>query len=245
MKAQRRHELQHNVLDAELAKGVQFVRGHRTLLGWAGAVAVIAVAVLFYMLHHSSQKRLEVQAQYERLTMDPEITEQEQADGLKTLSQASDKYYAALALARLGDLYARQLVGAALMPPAQQNEFAETAAGYYRRVIDNYPDQKQAVAEAHLGMGKLQESRGDAAAARTEYQSVLVMRETAGWPVGVQAQLAMQGLESYKGPVRMATTTSASAPASAPATLPAEPRRSATQPVGAKAKATTRPGAKP
>jgi len=216
MKSQRRHELQHNVLDAEIAKGVQYARSHRTILSWGVVIAAVALLVVWLAVGHVRKKGLEAQRQYERLTMDAEITEAEQMDGLKTLSQGRDKRYAALALVRLGDVYAMQLLGAMGMPAAQQGELAEMAAGFYRQVIDRYPDQKQAVAEARLGLGKLSESRGDLAAAREQYQAVLLMTELAGRPVLVRAQMEMQGLEAIRGPIRMATTTSA--PASAPAT---------------------------
>jgi ABC-type Na+ efflux pump permease subunit len=216
MKSQRRHELQHNVLDAEIAKGVQYARSHRTILSWGVVIAAVALLVVWLAVGHVRKKGLEAQRQYERLTMDAEITEAEQMDGLKTLSQGRDKRYAALALVRLGDVYAMQLLGAMGMPAAQQGELAEMAAGFYRQVIDRYPDQKQAVAEARLGLGKLSESRGDLAAAREQYQAVLMMTELAGRPVLVRAQMEMQGLEAIRGPIRMATTTSA--PASAPAT---------------------------
>jgi hypothetical protein len=235
MKSQRRHELQQNVLDTELARGVEFVRTHRTALGWGLVIAVVAVFAIFYVVRHFGQKALEVQAQYERLTMDPEMTEQEQAEGFKAVSQDSNKHYAALALVRLGDLYARQLVGAAGMLAAQRDELADIAAGYYRRVIEGHQDRKQALAEAHLGMGKLQESRGELTAARSEYQSVLLMTELRGWPVRDQAEQAKQDLDSFKQPIRMATTSSA------PATAPAAQRKGASQPAEAKAQQEGKP----
>lgn len=237
MKAQRRHELQQNVLGAELARSAEFVRAHRTVLGWGIVIVVVAVIAAFAATGHVRRKALELQAQYERLTTDLEMTEMEQAAGLKALSQGSDKHYAALALVRLGDLHAKQLVGASGMAAAQQKELADIAAGYYRRVIDGYRDQKQALGEAHLSMGKLQESCGDLAAARLEYQSVLLMTELGGQPVAVRAQLGMQSLDSFKDPVRMATTTSA------PATAPAAQRGAASQPAETKAPQGAKPQA--
>ena len=232
MKAQRRHELQQNVLDAELAKGVDFLRRRRTAIVWGVVLVVAAVLLLAYGVSSARNRHRAVQAKYDRLTMSPAVTGQEFLDGMKSLAEADDKAIAALATVQVGKFYAAQFAQAGgVVADPQQKDLADQAAAYYRRAIDSFPGQRLAAGEAHLGLARLAEGQGDFATAVKEYQSIAGMADLMGTPTALAARDGLSRIDRIKTPVRMATTTSAPAgarpvarpPTTAPAEAPPAP----------------------
>jgi hypothetical protein len=229
MKAQRRHELQQNVLGAELNRGLEFVKERRTPLVWGVVLLVLAVFVVWHTVSKARATQRDLQTTYDRLTGTPSLPAQEFLDGMKSLSESSNKPIAALATVQVAKFYLSRFSAAGgMVADPQQKALADQASAYFRRAIQKFGDQRSIVAESHLGLARLAESIGDFAAAANEYQAVTGMMDLAGTPVGVEAMTALAKLDRIKTPVRMATTSSApsaTAPAKAPTLAPAQSRR--------------------
>ena len=211
MKSQRRHELQHNILDAELGKGIDFLRRRRTPIVWGIVLAVLAVLVVTYTVRSAQNKRQVLQATYDRLIASSVVTGQEFLDGMKSIAESSDQTLAALATVQVGKYYAAQFSAAGGMAAdPRQKDLSDQAAAYYHRAIQGFPDQRMAVAEAYLGLARLAEGAGDFNTARGEYQTVKSMADL-GTPAPMEAAEALERLDRIKAPVRMATTSSAPA----------------------------------
>jgi len=223
MRAQRRHELHRNELYAELARLVEFVKKWRTYIVWGLALGVLAVLAGVYMVRSAERKRLSLADTYDRLSFDATTTPDAFLDGMKTLADSADRRLAAMAAFQIGDYYYWGSIAAGGMSgDPRRKELADQAAAYFRRTIRDFPDQPLPVAQAHIGLAKLAESEGDFAAAAKEYQAVTTMKDLAGYPIVADARQGLGELDGIKGPVRMATTTSAPAGA-APGTSAAAP----------------------
>lgn len=212
MKAQRRHELQHNVLDAELTKGIEFLRRRRTPIVWSVVLAALAILVVTYAVRSAQNKERSLQATYDRLASLVTVTPQEFLDGMKSLAESSDRHLAAMATVQVGKYYAAQFsaAGGESSDP-RQRDLSGQAAAYYRRAIEKFPGERLAVAEAHLGLGRLAEGSSDFTTAAQEYKTVKGMADLAGTPVLLEATEALNRLDRITAPVRMATTSSAPA----------------------------------
>lgn len=210
MKSQRRHELQHNVLDAELARGVDFLRRRRTPLVWGVILVAAALLIVTYAVRSAQAKERSLQATYDRLVTSYTVTGQEFLDGMKSLADCSDKRIAAMATVQVGNYYAAQfsVVGGVIADP-RQRDLADQAAAYFRRALADFPNERLSLAEAHVGLARLAEGAGDFAAATQEYQTVTAMTDVAGTPAAAKAAEGLQRLESIKTPVPMATTRAA------------------------------------
>ena len=223
MKARRRHELQENVLSAELSQVVDFFKKRGTAIAWGVLIAALIVFVAVYVRGRSRQKHARLQAQFNTAMTDLALPPEDRIRLLEELAGQDDRQdIAALATVSLGDEYTRKsmtTMAGPLADPAEWKSFADRAAAYYRRAISSFADQKPAVARAHLGLGKLAESRGDLEAAREEYQAVLKIAGLAGHPAAQQAARNMQQLSVLAEPVRMASTAPAE-PTTKPATEP-------------------------
>lgn len=212
MRAQRRHELQHNVLDAELARGIEFIRQHRTVIIWSVVLAAAAILAITYAVRSAQNRKQSLQRRYDHLISSATVTPQEFLDGMKSLAESSDEHLAALATIQVGKYYAAQFLAAGGVPTdPRQRDLSDQAAAYFRRAIKKFPDRSLAVAEAHLGLARLAEGAGDFATAAEEYKTVTEMPGLAGTPQPIEAALALNRLDSLKTPVRMATTASAAA----------------------------------
>ena len=113
MKSTRRHELQHNVLDAELAKLVDFFRKWGTHLAWGLLAVVLIAGVILYVHSKHKQKSRWLQGEYDRLVVnvDPNMKPDVRLEGLSALADQDDNArIAAMACVEIGDEYARQLL---------------------------------------------------------------------------------------------------------------------------------------
>ena len=175
MKSTRRHELQHNVLDAELAKIVGFFKKHGTKLSWGVLVlALVALGWVWWTRKADTQKE-QVQNQYSRLSQlaaSSEIYDKEVINGFRSLSeQDTVRWVAADSLLKLGRIHAT----IALMgnEKTQRDEAILQARKCYQRVVGDFGDFPSFVAAAHVGLGKLAEGQGDFETARKCYKTVL------------------------------------------------------------------------
>ncbi len=223
MKSQRRHELQENVLSAEITQVVNFLRKRGGAIAWGVLIAALIFFVIVYARSRSQQKTARLQADFERATVDPNLPSDQRVRLLEELSeQDDDERLAALATLELGiDCAARMNAAGPATDPVEWKGLADRAAVYYRKVISEFADRKLAVAKAHLGLGKLAESRGDFEAASAEYQAVLRISELSSHPIAMQTGASLRQLGMLARPVQMATTAPTTQPASQPATQPA------------------------
>ncbi len=228
MKAKRRHELQQNVLASEIGKTVEFFRKWGTYIAWGLLVVALVILVVLYARSKTRQRAEQLQAKYDRLVtkqFNPSANLDDLLAGFRGLAdQGDNRRIAADSCVYAGAVCARQgAVGELTSPALLLESPLQQAAEYYRRAISEFPDQSQAVAKAHFGLGKLAESRGDVGAARAEYQVILGMKALAGYPIVTQAEAAIEDLEALAEPVRMATTAPTTSPATAPATTASDP----------------------
>jgi predicted negative regulator of RcsB-dependent stress response len=130
MKAQRRHELQHNVLDAELAKGVEFIRQRRTYIVWGVVLAALAILAVTYTIRSTHNKARSLQARYDHLISSSAVTPQQFLDGMKSLAESSGGQLAALATIQVGKFYAAQFsaAGGESSDPRQRDLSDQAAA---------------------------------------------------------------------------------------------------------------------
>lgn len=214
MKSQRRHDLQHNTLDAELAKIIGFFRrnGNRILL--VVLVAAVIFAGWIYLDRRANLDRAEVQNTYDQLKlrgMMAGANEQEQIKGFQSLSaQNSVAWIAADSLLELGLIYTRKSLQAEKVE--DRDIAAAQATKYFQRVIAEFSSQAPIVAGARLGLGKLAEGKGDFKKAREMYRAVIDTKALAGYPVVGQASRAEAELANLKEDVVLATTLPAWAP---------------------------------
>lgn len=225
MKAQRRHELQQNVLDAKLANGAQFLKKHSNKISLAILVIAVLVFAVVYMIRSQTSAKARVQAEFEAVMANPGLGVDERAKRLADLAaQSTDEFIAAMAWVTLGnDSAAKAVLSAGRGSEDARRQF-QLARDYYGKAA-GYREHPLPVAMAHLGLAKLAEGQGDLARAREEYQRVVAMTQLADQPVVARAQESLKQLDTIKDPVVMATTVpaeeSASQPTSAPTSGPA------------------------
>jgi tetratricopeptide (TPR) repeat protein len=213
MKSERRHELQHNTLDEELAQLTNFLKAQGTKLAAVALIALVTVLVIVYVSRSGQARREAVLAEYSALTWaDQNIPFEDRVARLEALAgnNVSDRV-AADALFLLGRDQAFQALMSA--DPNEQQDSYDQAIEYYRRVIEQYPQQDVIVAKAHLGIGLIQEGRGDYDAAQSSYNAVVAMQNLEGQPVRDLTEGYLQALELYRNdPVRLARSVPEDAP---------------------------------
>ena len=216
MKSTRRHELQQNVLDAELGKTVEFFRKYGTRILWAVIVlGGVALAVTMYV-SKDRRERASIETQGAGLLgpVDYGSTGSKQDNRIGDLRALSDQEkvprIAAGACVRLGDLYTLRMAEA--KTAAERESEGTQATRYYERVLSDFSGQPLAVAQAHLGLAKLAESRRDFPAAAKAYQAAM-NQDLGDHPVRTLAEAGKKGLKDLAQPVRMATTAPATQPA--------------------------------
>ena len=221
MKSRRRRDLKQNVLDAELGKVVDFFRRRGTYVAW-GVLGLALIALIIWYVHRRNQGRLSaIQTEYDNVVRLQNVPDSEARvlSGLQRVVEQGKKWMAADACVRMGDILARRSLR--VEAPSQREELMEKAARYYRKAINEFPDQFLAQAKAHFGLGKLAETRGDFTAAGDRYQAVAEIPKAAGYPIAGFAMDSLNRLPKVKVPVPMATTMPSTQPASAPTTQPA------------------------
>jgi len=215
MKSQRRHELQHNTLDTELGKIIQFFRTHANRILW-GVLVVAAIALgVVYLRNRSIRQEQALLAQYESLQRD-QMPPEERIQGYESLMvQDANERIAAMSAIHAAELYAvKALLAGTAEDRLQANQQAERL---FRRAAEDYPGQKLATAKGHFGLAKQAENRGDWEAARAAYQAAQAVDGISRYPVAVAAKQGEEALKYVSAPPRLATVRPATAPATAPA----------------------------
>jgi len=252
MKATRRHELQHNVLDIELAKTVEFLKKRGRLIVWTLVIIVPLVVLTSWYATSRRRNRAEWQARYAELKA---AQGSESARPLEALlrgfgeisEQRKVPSLAAMACVDAGDIYAWKLFET--KTDTERQNITKQARECYKKAIEQFPEQSATVAKAHLGLGKLAEGERDFDEAKKQYELALAVPGVSGLDVARQADGGLKMLGLYGEPVRMATTAPAppatmpagSRPASSAETRPAETAHSRPAPTSTTAAATTAP----
>lgn len=239
MKSERRHELQQNALDQKLSSIVEFLKQRANIIGWAVLILALIVFVVVFAVNKHAAKQTEYQRAYDELAQDVNRSPEERIAGLKDLAnQDSNKLVAALANLTLGNEYvSRAIANTDPAADAARKENLDDAARSYKRVIADFPQQRAAVAQAHMGLARIAETQRNFDTAASEYD-LAAKAAPVGSPMVKVIDDAKQNLDNLKQPVRMATTSSAPAASMpAPATQPAP---AASKPAPARA-ATTQP----
>jgi len=179
MKAKRRHELQHNTLDAELEKIIKFFRKH----GWTIITCILAVVIawmLFAMWQSSrAEDRADIVRRFEQAhahvrsggAEDPEKVLAELDD---LIDQTKVPRISVLAAMDAGDIVASQVrqageklaaarvTGAAASVIGELNKTFEAqtarARDYYEKAREGMPDEQIIVARAQVGLAALAET---------------------------------------------------------------------------------------
>ncbi len=209
MKSTRRHELQHNTLDAELAKLIGFFKKWGTHLAWSLLIGALVALVAVYAYKRKASRQYEMQAEYERLVtdVDPDLKPDDRLAALIALEdREGDNTIAALACIEVGNEYASRVLIGSTGESEDSESPADLAREHYRKAIELFGEEYSVLGKAWFGLGKLEESLGNYDAARDAYMKIGQITQLRGYPVAKIAEVALQQLEVIKDPVKMATT---------------------------------------
>ncbi len=210
MKAKRRHDLQENALGAEIADIVEFFKKRGSMILTVVLIVVVLGVLGYYMYSSRIEGAAELQRRLDRALTDPSLAPEAREREFRDLSGTDDKRIAAVAAVALGDHYSRTLLFSnTAADPDMRRRMIDQAGTAYRSVIDDGQSPPESLAKALWGMGKLSETLGDLAGARSLYEAVINTAGLEGHPVYDKAVGALETLDSLGEPVRMA----ASAPA--------------------------------
>ncbi|MHC4985040.1 MAG: hypothetical protein ACYTFO_02680 [Planctomycetota bacterium] len=194
MKAERRHELQHNALDTELGQIIRWVRKHGTAILWAIALTALAATLVTYLVNRAGAEERRLWALYQQAASaaDPTLTTPDRLAMLAEVAdQDTDRELAAMAAMRMADLHMNEPY--VQMGPGPGESWTKAQAGY-ERVINDFADQPKQVALAHVGLAALAENQSDLDGAMAHYNAVLSLPGAAGTPAALIAQGRLQTL---------------------------------------------------
>ena len=238
MKTERRHELHGNALAQELTKLQEFLRRYGNWLMIGVTIVLLALMVFWWSRAKTNARLSEQQATFDRLVHEYYTAKggPAPAELIQLAQNAKDPNLAIQTLFFLGDeVYGRQYILDAQQGSSQAEADLADARKYYNMVIQRYSEHKPMVAKAYLGLGILDETHGDFAAARKEYQEAdKLVAES--FPVAQEIKLRLRNLDYWATTAPIASTAPASAPASAPAATPVTrpAARPAAAPAGAR-----------
>lgn len=222
MKTQRRHDLQQNELSLSLTRGMKFAKKYSNYIAWGVLLVAVIVFVAVFASRQQASKIQAVQSEFESVVGDVQMSPDDRLGRLVELaSQTRDPFVAVQASLAVGNEYAGRIAtGAGTLTETQIQEFSQKASDYYRQVIANHSDRRPQVAQAHLGLAKLAENKGDFDSAANSYRES-IKASPSNHPVGKFAEAGLAGLPTVQAAVPMATTMPATQPADEATTAPA------------------------
>ncbi len=243
MKTERRHELKHNSLDAELVKVLDYLKQHGKSISLAVLLLIAVISVGWVIIRNRDAALSGPRLQYDSLKTIDTAEPQGRSDALagfeELAAQTGNPKYAALGCVEAGDICMAQYIAGDPVTGALAQ-----ARKNYQRVIADFSDDMMAVGRAHLGLAKLAESDNKLANAREHYQQVITLGQKTSSLATAEANRAIKALDDLDKPVLLATSRPAPPP---PPTPPAtQPDSAATKPAGATATTpatTTKPAA--
>lgn len=219
MKTERRHELHENALAQELTKLQEFLGKHGNKLMVAVTIVLLALMVFWWSRAKTNALQARQQETFNRLVgeYDPAKGGPAPAELIELAQTAKDPNLAIETLFFLGDeVYGRQYVLDVQQGSPQAGADLADARKYYNMVIERYPSHKPMVAKAYLGLGMLNETAGDFAAARKNYQEAdKLVAES--YPVAQEIRGRLASLDRWATTAPIASTAPATAPSTAPA----------------------------
>lgn len=226
MKTERRHDLKHNALDAELAKVLDYLKKHLAGIVLAILAIVAAITVGWSVVRNRAAAVSVPRQQYDHLKSLNVFTAAARTTalaGFEELSaQSGNPRIAAMACVEAGDICVRQQIAGDFVSGA-----LDKAQKYYKRVIDEFSDIPVATGRAHLGLARLAEGKGKFEVARDHYQQIVAIGDKTSLLALNSAKGALKSLSDIEKPIRLATTRPAqpaapptTQPATAPATVP-------------------------
>ncbi len=251
MKAERRHELQHNSLAAFLSRLPEIVREHGSKI-LLGIIIVLLVTILIYTRSRSRQEAIDIgwtnisaaRSSLERVKLLPRFLEpgEQLAQARKQLLEAAsntidpmlasdNEQIAAEAYLLLGDLHLLKAnltpIAAAATQPALQiegtpEEHLARAQDAYEKVVRVYSDQVQAADNARFGLATIAENRRDFDRAQEIYSQIRDNPNTLP-AYRTLAEMRLKMLDSIRKPVYLAPVAEPATDATTePATAPAQ-----------------------
>jgi hypothetical protein len=191
MKAERRHALQQNVLDAELGKVVEFFRRHGKYVAWGVFALALVLFVWLYARSSAQAKERTRQDLFHRMVINLEISEETLAALEEIADQDPNKFRAATACVTVADYCLQSVVkGGAAMSSEERIKRIQKAEAWYDRTVRDFSGYPGAVARAHLGLAAIQEIRRGLPAARKSMEEAAGMKDTA--VAGALAQTTVQ-----------------------------------------------------
>ncbi|MHC4563389.1 MAG: hypothetical protein ACYS8X_11515 [Planctomycetota bacterium] len=215
MKSQRRHELQHNVLDTELGKTIDFFRQNGLrLIGVFILVGVLAF-LGFKTLRRMRERPIRLEARLSELVRSPSLTLEERVVGLEELvDDGGSRLVAAQACLALGNIHLQEAMAGT--SPTGYQELCQKADTYFARAVESFADQPIMVAKGYVGRGIVAENLGNFEAAKEHFGAAVAVEGAAHTPVTREAMEKRDAVASLEEPVEMT-----SAPAlPEPGTLP-------------------------
>lgn len=203
MKAERRHELEHNTLDNELAKTISFFRKHGNTIFWCIIIAAVLFMAVTFFQQRANRRHHAAEFEFEAALRDLSLTAEDRRARLEALTeQSTDRRIAAMASITLGDQELREvMLGRSLVPPTQA---MGQAAEHYQRVVDRFRDFPILLAKAHVGLATVSENLtafgrpAEFAQARQHYEAALAIEGAAGTPATDLAAQRMLSLPDLR-----------------------------------------------
>ena len=203
MKTERRHELKHNSLDAELVKILDYLKAHGKGISLAILTAVAVISVGWIVIRNRAASVSVPRQQYDQLKSIDISTAQGRSDALagfeELAAQSGNAKFAALGSVEAGDICLIQHVSGDHADGA-----LAVAKKHYQRVVDEFSDNTVALGRAYLGLAKLAEDQNDLALARENYQQVISLGDKTSEMAVAAATKAIAMLDDLKEPVRLA-----------------------------------------
>jgi len=199
MKTERRHDLQHNVLDSEVTKVADFFRKYGNQLFWGAIIGVAIILVVVFARNTFRGRQIEGYSRYGRLHASVETAPAELAGAWLEFAQTThNKRLAGLALVEAGN---NNLVLFLEGGAVDGQAFLAEAEELFQRVLSEYADKPLAVAKAHFGLSTVAKNRRDWDAARSELEAVLAIEQVTSTPVTAEARAMLDLLPSLAEPV--------------------------------------------
>lgn len=205
MKSQRRHELQHNTLDAELHRMVSFFKTHGTKVAWGILlIAAVILAIVGYR-RYSERNLIDIQNRYNQVLFalsQPGGEDQQILQELHDLAgQDTVEWVAVDAALRIGTIYAEKAIQAD--SDDQQTEYRQEAIRQFERVIEAFADSPVAVGRAKVALARLHEQE-DPDKAQEYYQSVESNEALNGYPVQLVARQSLMAFRQGRESIHLA-----------------------------------------
>ncbi len=202
MKAERRHELQHNSLDAELGKTVKFFKDHSSKIVVGVTLVVFVIAAGIFAMHKYETARVEPRIAFDKVmsNLASDTDKKKTLSQLEVLSrQTGNPDVAAMSLLEIGRIHTDRYV----TDPLNCEGDLKEARDAYTKVADG--DSPTFAARGKLGLGTLAECEGNLDLARKQYQSVIDMKGTVSVGALDAATENLAVLDKIREPVVLST----------------------------------------